>query len=85
MLAVNSCLLPVGALEGCHIITSEGLGNSRTGFNQVQGALVLLAVVVVMVVVVVVVVEEVVEEVQGRGPQLTCMSSCGQATAASVR
>lgn len=81
MLAVNSCLLPVGALEGCHIITSEGLGNSRTGFNQVQGALVLAVAVVAAVVVVMAVVVEV---VLGGGAQLTRMSSCGQASAASV-
>jgi xanthine dehydrogenase iron-sulfur cluster and FAD-binding subunit A len=84
VLAVNSCLLPVGALEGYHIITSEGLGNSRTGFNQVQGALVLAVAVVAAVVVVMVVVVVVVEVVLGGGAQLTRMSSCGQASAASV-
>jgi hypothetical protein len=37
VVAVNSCLLPVASLGGCHIITSEGLGNSRSGFHEVHG------------------------------------------------
>jgi hypothetical protein len=37
VVAVNSCLLPVAALVGCEVLTSEGLGNSRSGFHPVQG------------------------------------------------
>ena len=36
--SVNSCLKPIGTLDGCAITTSEGLGNSSKGFSVVQGA-----------------------------------------------
>ena len=35
--SINSCLCPVGTLDGVAITTAEGLGNSRTGFSSVQG------------------------------------------------
>eukprot|EP00891_Asterochloris_glomerata_P008497 jgi/Astpho2/8497/Aster-05539 len=34
--SVNSCLKPVGTLDGCAVTTSEGLGNSSKGFSVVQ-------------------------------------------------
>ncbi|XP_065846688.1 xanthine dehydrogenase/oxidase-like [Oscarella lobularis] len=34
--AVNSCLFPLMAAEGCHVITTEGIGNSRLGFHVTQ-------------------------------------------------
>ena len=36
--SINSCLAPLGTLDGVQIITVEGLGNSKKGFNPVQGA-----------------------------------------------
>jgi xanthine dehydrogenase iron-sulfur cluster and FAD-binding subunit A len=36
VLALNSCLLPVAALHGAHVITAAGLGSSRRGFHEVQ-------------------------------------------------
>ena len=35
--SINSCLCPVGTLDGVAITTAEGLGNSRSGFSSVQG------------------------------------------------
>ena len=37
--SINSCLCPVGALDGAVITTAEGLGNSLAGFHPVQGDL----------------------------------------------
>ena len=37
--SINSCLCPVGALDGAAITTAEGLGNSLAGFHPVQGEL----------------------------------------------
>ena len=36
--AVNSCLLPLGAVSGCHVVTIEGI--NQTNLNAVQQALV---------------------------------------------
>ena len=36
--SINSCLAPLGTLDGVQIITVEGLGNSKKGFSPVQGA-----------------------------------------------
>jgi xanthine dehydrogenase iron-sulfur cluster and FAD-binding subunit A len=36
VLALTSCLLPVAALHGCHVLTAAGLGSSRAGFHEVQ-------------------------------------------------
>ena len=35
--SVNSCLCPVGSLDGELITTVEGLGNGSAGFSKVQG------------------------------------------------
>jgi xanthine dehydrogenase/oxidase len=35
-LAINSCLFPLIAVDGCSITTTEGLGNSRSGFHPIQ-------------------------------------------------
>lgn len=35
---INSCLCPVGSLDGCSVVTIEGIGNAQIGFNAVQGA-----------------------------------------------
>lgn len=35
--SINSCLCPVGCLDGASITTVEGIGNSKAGFNKVQG------------------------------------------------
>lgn len=34
--AVNACLCPLYAAEGCHVITVEGVGNPRDGLHPVQ-------------------------------------------------
>ena len=34
---INACLCPVGSLDGCSVVTVEGLGNAQIGFNAVQG------------------------------------------------
>ncbi|CAK8698330.1 uncharacterized protein LOC143448853 [Clavelina lepadiformis] len=34
--AVNSCLLPLCSVDGCHITTVEGIGSQRKGFNKIQ-------------------------------------------------
>ncbi|BDA47143.1 Xanthine dehydrogenase/oxidase [Coccomyxa sp. Obi] len=36
--SINSCLCPVGCLDGASIITVEGIGNSKDGFHKVQEA-----------------------------------------------
>ena len=38
---INACLCPVGSLDGCSVVTVEGLGNAQDGFNPVQGKLAL--------------------------------------------
>ena len=35
--SINSCLCPVGSIDGCVITTSEGIGSSKKGFSQIQG------------------------------------------------
>ena len=35
--SINSCLCPVGSIDGCMITTSEGIGSSKKGFSQIQG------------------------------------------------
>ena len=35
--AINSCLCPVGSVDGASIITVEGIGNSKAGYHAVQG------------------------------------------------
>jgi hypothetical protein len=34
---INSCLQPVGSMDGLAIISPEGIGNSESGFHVVQG------------------------------------------------
>jgi len=34
--AVNACITPVCAMEGCHVVTVEGIGNSKIGLHPVQ-------------------------------------------------
>jgi xanthine dehydrogenase/oxidase len=34
--AVNACLAPAASIDGCHVITVEGLGNTRKGLHPVQ-------------------------------------------------
>ncbi|EIE21740.1 molybdenum cofactor-binding domain-containing protein [Coccomyxa subellipsoidea C-169] len=36
--SINSCLCPVGCLDGASITTVEGIGNSKAGFHKVQEA-----------------------------------------------
>ena len=36
---INSCLCPVGSVDGASITTVEGIGNSKAGFHAVQGLL----------------------------------------------
>ncbi|KAL0029788.1 hypothetical protein WJX77_000034 [Trebouxia sp. C0004] len=33
---INACLCPIGSLDGCSVVTVEGLGNAQIGFNAVQ-------------------------------------------------
>lgn len=35
---INSCLAPIGTMDGSSIITVEGLGDCTKGFHPVQGA-----------------------------------------------
>ena len=35
--SLNSCLCPIGSLDGELITTVEGLGNGSAGFSKVQG------------------------------------------------
>ena len=37
--AINSCLCPVGSVDGASITTVEGIGNSKAGYHAVQGML----------------------------------------------
>lgn len=37
ILSLNSCLAPLGSLDGLAVTTVEGLGNSCKGFSSVQG------------------------------------------------
>jgi len=34
--AVNSCLQPIISLDGCHVITAEGIGGKKNGFHPLQ-------------------------------------------------
>ena len=34
--SVNACLAPLYSVEGMHVVTVEGIGNSRTGLHPVQ-------------------------------------------------
>lgn len=34
---INSCLCPVGSVDGASITTVEGIGNSKAGYHAVQG------------------------------------------------
>ena len=34
---INACLAPIASLDGCSVVTVEGLGNCVKGFNPVQG------------------------------------------------
>lgn len=34
--SVNACLYPLGAVDGAHVITVEGIGNSRIGLHPIQ-------------------------------------------------
>eukprot|EP01052_Picozoa_sp_SAG31_P035603 SAG31_NODE_4319_length_3362_cov_2.182041_3_plen_145_part_00 len=36
---INSCLRRLCAVDGCHIVTTEGLGSSHAGFHAVQTAI----------------------------------------------
>jgi hypothetical protein len=36
---INACLAPVASLDGCSVVTAEGLGDCTRGFNPVQGTL----------------------------------------------
>ena len=35
--SINSCLSPVGSLDGASIVTAEGIGCSSRGFHAIQG------------------------------------------------
>lgn len=35
-MAVNACLCPLYSVEGCHVVTVEGIGNIRDGLHPVQ-------------------------------------------------
>ncbi len=37
-MSINSCLAPVGSLDGMAITTVEGIGNSEAGLHGVQSA-----------------------------------------------
>ena len=34
---INSCLCPIGSVDGASITTVEGIGNSKAGYHAVQG------------------------------------------------
>ena len=34
--AVNACITPVCAMDGCHVVTVEGIGNTKKGLHPVQ-------------------------------------------------
>jgi len=34
--ALNACLAPLYSIEGCHVVTVEGIGNQRDGLHPVQ-------------------------------------------------
>ncbi|DBA80138.1 TPA: hypothetical protein ACH3X2_007614 [Trebouxia sp. C0005] len=34
--SINSCLCPVGSVDGCVVTTSEGIGSCKQGFSQIQ-------------------------------------------------
>jgi hypothetical protein len=34
--STNACLCPLYAVEGCHVVTVEGIGNARDGLHPVQ-------------------------------------------------
>ena len=34
---INSCLCPLGSVDGASITTVEGIGNSKAGYHAVQG------------------------------------------------
>ena len=34
--AVNACLTPLSGIDGCHIITVEGIGSVKGGLHPVQ-------------------------------------------------
>lgn len=34
--SINACLCPLYAVEGCHVVTVEGVGNPRDGLHPVQ-------------------------------------------------
>lgn len=36
--SINSCLCPVGSVDGASITTVEGIGNSKAGYHAVQGS-----------------------------------------------
>lgn len=35
-LSVNACLYPLGAVDGAHVITIEGIGNTKIGLHPIQ-------------------------------------------------
>ena len=34
--AVNACITPVCAMDGCHVVTVEGIGSVKKGLHPVQ-------------------------------------------------
>eukprot|EP01050_Picozoa_sp_SAG11_P040219 SAG11_NODE_17367_length_520_cov_2.073634_1_plen_115_part_10 len=39
MIPINACLRRLCAVDGCHVVTTEGLGGSHAGFHAVQTAI----------------------------------------------
>eukprot|EP00930_Biecheleria_cincta_P041107 TRINITY_DN28156_c0_g3_i1.p1 TRINITY_DN28156_c0_g3~~TRINITY_DN28156_c0_g3_i1.p1 ORF type:complete len:1336 (-),score=211.24 TRINITY_DN28156_c0_g3_i1:97-4053(-) len=39
LVPINSCLRRLCALDGCHVITTEGIGCKKTGFHAIQTAI----------------------------------------------
>jgi len=39
LVPINSCLRRLCALDGCHVVTTQGLGSQSTGFHAVQAAI----------------------------------------------
>jgi xanthine dehydrogenase/oxidase len=35
-LSVNACLFPLGAVDGAHVITIEGIGSPKIGLHPIQ-------------------------------------------------